>query len=188
MDGYQLTAVIFQSIAAFAWPIALIVIAAMFKNKLTDLLPNLRGKFKDVEFWFQRAEAEAKGLPAPAPQTDATSGVAEQFGRFDEIVKISPQAAMLELRALLDERVRAYASFNGVLRDRATATMRTIIRELESKKLIDSSTAALLNDLRSMGNTAAHTTEAFSINDAIRYKTLVGQVLRVIPDVPEMIA
>jgi hypothetical protein len=185
MDGYQLTAVIFQSIAAFAWPIALIVVAAMFQGKLTELLPNLRGKYKDVEFWFQRAEAEAKGLPAPAQQQVPTIDTVQQLDRFAEVAKISPQAAMLELRALIDERLRSYAEFNGLMRDGKGLSMLGIIKGLQNRKLIDSGTAALLQDLRTMGNTAAHTTETFSLSDAMRYKSLVQQVLQVIPQVPD---
>ena len=185
MNGYQLTAVIFQSIAAFAWPIAFIVVAAMFHGKLTELLPNLRGKYKDVEFWFQRAEAEAKGLPAPAQNQVPTIETIEQLDRFAQIAKISPQAAMLELRALLDERLRSFAEFNGVLRDGKVPSMLGVIKGLQNRNLIDSGTAALLQDLRTMGNAAAHTTETFSLSDAMRFKSLVEQVLRIIPRVPD---
>jgi hypothetical protein len=178
MDGYQLTAVIFQSIAAFAWPIALIIVAAMFRTKLAELLPNLRGKYKDVEFWFQKAEAEAEALtPTPQQFELAPAEVADQLERFDQIAKISPQAAMLELRALLDERLRSLAEAHGIEKGGRPPSMLGAIRGLQSRGVIDQPTAALLQDLRSMGNTAAHTTETFSLSDAIRYRRLVERVL-----------
>jgi hypothetical protein len=182
MDGYQLTAVIFQSIAAFAWPIALLIVAAMFRTKLAELLPNLRGKYKDVEFWFQfwfqKAEAEAKALtPSPQKFDLAPAEVVEQLERFDQIAKISPQAAMLELRALLDERLRSLAEAHGIEKGGRPPSMLGAIRGLQSRGVIDQPTAALLQDLRSMGNTAAHATDAFSLSDAIRYRRLVEQVL-----------
>ena len=184
MDGYDLTAVIFQSIAAFAWPIAFIAVAAMFKGKLAEMLPNLRGKYKDVEFWFQRAEAEAKNLPAPAQSQLPTAETVEQLERFDQIAKISPQAAMLELRALLEDRLRVIANFHAFEKGGRYASTLGWIKELHARKIIDSGTVALLQDLRVMGNTAAHTTETFSLDDAVRYKNLVEMVLRILPVVP----
>jgi hypothetical protein len=185
MDGYQLTAVIFQSVAAFAWPIAFIAVAAMFKQKLADMLPNLRGKYQDVEFWFQKAEAEAEGLPALAKRQAPTVETVEQLDRFAQIARISPQAAMLELRALLDDRLRSVANFHGLEKGERPVSILGAIKGLQAKKVIDSGTAVLLQDLRAMGNTAAHTTAAFSLSDATRYKSLVEQVLRVLPTVPE---
>jgi Domain of unknown function (DUF4145) len=178
MDGFQLTAVIFQSFAAFAWPIGLIVVAVMFKAKLGDLLPNLRGKYKDVEFFFQRVEAEAKALPA-APQLELQEAeVAEQLDRYTRVARISPQAAMLELRAVLDDRLRSLAEEHGIEKNGRPPSMLGAIKGLESKGIIDSGTVALLRDLRSMGDAAAHTVETFSLSDAIRYKKLVEQALR----------
>jgi len=185
MNGYQLTAVIFQSIAAFAWPIALIVIAAMFRGKFTEILPNLRGKYKDVEFWFERVEAEAESLPAPAQQQLPAPDTLERFDRFNEVVKISPQAAMLELRTLLDERLRAVADSMGLEKSGRPVSMLGAIKGLQANGVIDGETATLLRDLRVMGNTAAHTTETFRLSDALRYRSLVERVLRVLPAIPE---
>jgi hypothetical protein len=70
----------------------------------------LRLKHKDLEasFGLERAEQEAKLLPAPLDQ--AAEPTPEEKKRFDEIARLSPRAAIIELRATLDNAVRSLAT------------------------------------------------------------------------------
>ena len=56
MDGYQFIASIiqtlFQTLAAFAWPVAFFGAVWLFRKELTRLLPFLRFKYKDWEMSF----------------------------------------------------------------------------------------------------------------------------------------
>lgn len=178
MDGYQLTAVIFQCIAAFAWPIALIVVAAMFRKDLSSLLPALRGKLGETEFWFEKVEEEAKSLPQLPQSPEQATLTAQALNPYNELARISPQAAMLELRAFLDDRLRSLAAARGI--DQKDSIGR-IITTLQTEGVIDSQTAALLHNIRVMGNTAAHSMSAFSETDAHRYKGLVDTALKAVP-------
>lgn len=92
---------------------------------------------------------------------------------------------MLELRSLLEERLRAIANLHGLEKSGRPVSMLGAIKGLQTRNIIDSGTAALLQDLRAMGNAAAHTPDTFSLNDALRYKSLVEQVLEVLPAVPD---
>ena len=179
MDGYQLTAVIFQSIAAFAWPIAFIIVAAMFKGKLADLLPKLRLKRGDWEasFRLEKAEEEVAALP-PAPQGPPPSP--EERDRFDELVRLSPRGALLDARAELEEAVEKFAEVNGLAAwTRKGAPIQELVRGLRDGGVIDKHISAILDDLRAIGNRAAHTRAIpVSAEEARRFKKLSDDVIQ----------
>ena len=116
----------------------------------------MRGNTKEWEFWFAKAEAEAKALPPAGPQQNDLRELGEDLGRFSEIVKISPRAGMLELRRVLEERVKAVAEVHRIEKDGKPPSMLGAIKGLRERSAIDSATAELLLELRAMGNTAAH--------------------------------
>src|SRR5438270_2509576 len=105
MNGYALAAEIIKAIASLAWPAAFVAAVWLFREKLIELLPNLRVKHKDweVSFRLNEAEKEARSLPPVAPEALPTP---EETSRFDQIAKVSPRAAILEYRAQLEQVVR----------------------------------------------------------------------------------
>src|SRR6185312_8874221 len=96
MDGYQFTAAIFQSIVSLAWPAALVAAVWIFKDKITELLPLLRFKYKDfdVSFRLDEAEKEAEALPDQA----LSEPTPEEADKFALLVGISPRAAIMDRR------------------------------------------------------------------------------------------
>ena len=107
MDGYQFSASLFQSLTSLAWPAALIVCVWLFRAQLAGLLPNLKVKHKDWEISFRLNEAEkaAANLPAASDSQEPPPPTPEEKSRFYQIAKISPRAAILEMRATLDDGV-----------------------------------------------------------------------------------
>ena len=53
-----------------------------------------------------------------------------------------------------------------------------LIRLLRSNRLIDGNTSALLDDLRNIGNAAAHDLSDPTEIEAVRYKKLADQLIR----------
>jgi hypothetical protein len=175
MNGYALTAEIIKAIASLAWPAALVAAVWLFREKLIELLPNLRVKHKDweVSFRLKEAEKEAQSLPPVAPEALPTP---EESSRFDQIVKISPRAAILEYRAQLEQVVRDFAQSVGMVESKMPFA--SLVRELRKHELIDSHTSAILDDLRSVGNSAAHRTDnEFSLDEALRFRDLAERVI-----------
>jgi hypothetical protein len=181
MNGYGLIAVIIQSFASLGWPIAFVVAIWLLREKLVELLPKLHLKHKDWEVGFrlEKAEAEAAALPpAPVAPPEALP-TPEERSRFEQIARASPRAAMLELRAELEEVVRRCAERYGVATGTKPAPMINSIRKLRSLQVIDEHTSAILDDLRNVGNAAAHGGDSVRITeeDALRYRKLGDQVI-----------
>lgn len=181
VDGYTFAAEIVKAvtsmIAAFALPAALVVSVWLFKEKLATVLLMLRIRHKDWEasFRWDKAEAEAKKLPAASFDAD-TQPTPEERSRFDQIAKASPREAILEVGAQLEEAVRAYASAKGFAHYSRRYAL--LIRLLRSQKLIDTNTSALLDDLQNIGGAAAHNLSDPTEAEAIRYKKLADQLIR----------
>lgn len=179
MNGYGLLAVIVQAIASLAWPAAFVFAVWLFRRKLQELLPLFQVKHKEWEISFRLDQAEKEA--AELPQTDAKAQqpppTPEEQDRFNQLVDVSPRAAVLELRRELEDAVRN-AAFRLNLFGADRASMLSLTRGLRNTGKIDKHTSALLDDLRSIGNAAAHSsTEQFIKSDALRYRDLANQVI-----------
>ena len=176
MNAYGLAAVIIQSIAGLAWPAAFVLAVYLFREKLTELLPRLRVKHKDWEasFRLEQAEKEAAALP-PAPDQPADAApTPEEVDRFEQLVKASPRAAVLELRRDLENAVRMAAIAQNL--PTKNPSMLSDVRALRSKGLLTAEVSAILDDLRSVGNSAAHGDAEITESEARRFKKLVDEV------------
>jgi hypothetical protein len=183
MDGYQLIASLVQSVVSLAWPAAFVIGICMFRHKLNELLPLLRFKYKDVETSFRLGKAEEEQSKLPPPETPAPPPTPEEVDRFEDLAKHSPKAAVLELRSDVEEAVRCFAEAMGVQSGRVTrdgnAPLGLLIRELRKHDLIDSHTSAILDDLRAIGNGAAHRSDqVLTLQDARRYRHLADNIIQ----------
>lgn len=177
IDYYDLIASIFQSVASLGWPIAFVVVVGMFRKRIIELLPLLLVKHKDLEVSFRldQAEKEAELLPA-STQTPENRPTPEEISRFEQIAELSPRAAIVERRREIEEAVKHYAATRDI--DTSGRSYAQIIRVLRNSEFIDSNTSALLDDLRSVGNAAAHATERdFNKEDALRFGELADRVI-----------
>jgi hypothetical protein len=185
MNGYGLIAAIVQSIISLAWPAALVTIVWLFRTRLEDLLPKLQAKYKDFEISFrlEQAEKEAAALPPPStPPNPDLEPTPEERSRFEQIADISPRAAIMELRRELEEYLRSVAIESNITSStyQLPMSLASITRLLRNRNLIDQHTSALLDDLRVVGNTAAHGGDEtqFSKEDALRYRKLADELIR----------
>lgn len=183
MDGFQLTAALFESvtnlIGSFAWPAAFVVVVYMFRKKLVELLPLLNLKYKDAEanFRLDQAEKDAAALPPPEYTPDQQP-TPEEKSRFEQVAELSPRAAILEARFDIDDALRSLAVGANVTDGKSTQSTLTLTRVLRNSGVIEQNTSALLDDLRVIGNNAAHNSEVeYSVEDAIRYRKLADRVI-----------
>jgi Domain of unknown function (DUF4145) len=180
MNLYGLIASVVQSVASLAWPAAVVIAVWMFREKIGKLLPLIHVKHSNWEasFRLDEAEKEAAALPAPAQPVPEAIPTREETERFNQLVKISPRGAIVELRAELDEAVRNAAARFGMEKSGVGSSMVVAIRQLRNSNIIDGHTSAILDDLRNVGNTAVHSTSTdFTESDALRYKKLANQVI-----------
>jgi hypothetical protein len=177
MDGYQFIAALFQSLISLAWPAAIVVVVWLFRGKLVDLLPLARVKYKDLEFRFQEAEKEAAKLP-PIPDSPDTEPTPEEKSRFEQLAKLSPRGAILEVRADLEEAVRTFARTIGLIDDKVYRPYAALLRLMQRHELVDQNTSALLHDLRAIGNAAAHNQSDPTEDEALRFYALAEKLIR----------
>lgn len=178
MNGYQFIASLFRSFVSLAWPAALVVVAWLFRRQLGSLLPFLRLKYKDLDVSFRLNQAEKEALALPkAPEEPETVPTPEEERKFRQIAEVSPRAAVLEARLGLEEVLRSVAQATGEQPPR-TRSLLDLTRLLRSRGAIDEQTSALLDDLRVIGNTAAHDPDAaFSADDAIRFRVFANTAI-----------
>ncbi|MER8532101.1 DUF4145 domain-containing protein [Mesorhizobium sp. M1005] len=175
MNYLDFIAALFASITSLAWPAALVAAVWIFRGELRPLLPRLHLKHKDTEITFRLSEAEKTVEHLPRSNLEIPPPTPEEISRFEKIAQISPRAAILEIRAELDSAVYGLAESSGEPRKLPFGNM---IRLLRDHEILDSGTSALLDDLRVLGNRAAHeTSHDFSVDDARRYKAIADRVM-----------
>jgi hypothetical protein len=186
MDGYQFIAALVQSLVSLAWPAAFVIAVALFRGRLTQLLPFLRLKHKDTEVSFRldQAEQEIRQIPPPAPAALPVEPTPEEKTRFEQIADLSPRAAILEKRSDLEQTITRLAEPYFVQHAPGSGKSQSLleaIRVLRKQGIIDDKTSALLDDLRVIGNQAAHQPDEPSVNSkvtALRFGKLVDTVLQ----------
>jgi hypothetical protein len=179
MDGYQFIAALFHSLVSLAWPAAVFGSVWLFRDKLRALLPLLRMKYKefDVSFRLDEAEKEAAKIP-PTPPSPDLEPTPEERTRFEQLAKISPRAAIVEIRSELEEAVKGVLQRRGRFLDKPVTTL-AATRILRGEKVIDEATSALLDDLRVIGNDAVHNgNREFTMDEALRVRKLADQVIQ----------
>jgi hypothetical protein len=188
MDGYQFSAAIFQSLVSLAWPAALVICVLLFKERLQSLLPFLRLKHKDTEVSFRLEQAEKESaeiaqtdLEPPSPDLLPTP---EEKSRFEKVAEHSPRAAILEKRAELEQAMRSIATSFWSGTTTSSPSPRAIsltqaLRILRNQGIIDERTSALLDDLRTIGNQAAHSSDGseFTKEAALRFGKLADSAV-----------
>jgi hypothetical protein len=184
MDGYQFAAAIIQSIVSLAWPAAFIGAVWLFRGRLTELLPLLKLKHKETEISFrlEQAEKEAGEIQQP-PARPETEPTPEEKTRFERVVEHSPRAAILEKRAELEEAVRTAAEpYKSEVSYKARVLpLNVAIRLLRKHHIIDEKVSGVLDDLRTMGNQAQHSTNTeFTKEEALRFGRLAENTIGLI--------
>lgn len=175
MNGYDLTASLYASTVKLAWPAVAAFAIWIFRKNLKKLLPFLHLKHgeTEIDFRLDKAEKEADLLPpdkGPAPTP-------EEIDRFEEVARLSPRAAMLELRATVETALRSAAERLDIA-DAGRLSFPFLMRRLRAEKLLDPHTSALLDDLRVVGNRAAHDeTLELSTDEVLRFKRLSDKVV-----------
>jgi hypothetical protein len=111
------------------------------------LMPHLRLKYKDldVSFRLDKAEEAASQLPPAAQASDQPTP--EERSRFEQLARISPRAAILEMRSDLEEALRSPYRMSDPVNAYNGANLQVMIRALRKNSYIDEKTAGILDDL-----------------------------------------
>lgn len=179
MEGYEFIVSIVQSIVARAWRALGATAVRMFRGKIPELLPRSRLKSRDldVSFRLDQAEQAAAELKTVEPHL-VPERTRQEKEKFVELVELSPRAAILDRGRELENAVESFAQSLGMFPSRMSGLL-DLTRELRNNELIDRATAALLDDLRAVRNSAAQAREIdISARQALRFAALTDTAIR----------
>ena len=102
-----------------------------------------------------------------------------QEDRFRRLARISPRAAIVEMRSELEQAMLDFASRHHLnettsgLSPKRMNSILTLTRLFRARDLISPEVSALLDDVRAIGNSAVHSRgEDFTFEDAERFRKL----------------
>lgn len=178
MNGLQFTA---SLVASLAWPVAVVVIALVFRAQLRQLLsrPLRRVRAGPVEMEFDRLLSEVEVAVQPVPATTrVTQPGGVEVESLESLAATSPIAAVLDAHALVEQdlrdRVRAADPGSGDTR----IPMGALIRRAQDLGVITPETAQAVQGITVMRNLAARgRVSEVSEERARDYLALVGAVL-----------
>lgn len=186
MDLYQFIAALAESVVKLGWPAAVFGIFLMFKGRLTELLPLLRFKYKDLDIAFserlESAERAAAALPAAAePRQAELQPTPEEVIRFRRLAELSPRAAILDTWSEVEQVLRNVAGATQVAtvgKGRVLSPLQ-LLRELRNKSVLDGSLSALLDDLRALRNAAVNGdgNKVVSAEEALQFRALAEEAI-----------
>ena len=84
---------------------------------------------------------------------------------------------LFEMRVNLEEAVRSFAQAIGMRTSSSYVNYASLIRNLRQNELIDANTSALLDDLRAIGNAAAHNQSDPTEQDALRFRDMAERLI-----------
>ncbi|MDP3908974.1 MAG: DUF4145 domain-containing protein [Gemmatimonadales bacterium] len=170
-------------IDALAWPATITFMAFLFRAELRRAFGRLSSlKYKDLEAKFERQLNEAE-LKAGQVQAEASVLISlpEEVEREQQLLRladISPRAAIMESWIAVEQAVLQLAERKGLPLRRGAADSRTM-RDLLQRRVLDDKTFALVNQLRSLRNQAAHAPEFLLDSlEATRYANLALSLSR----------
>ncbi len=171
---------IIELLKAVAWPVAAVVIAALFR-KMLPLVRQL--KYRDFEVNFERQIKAVESLAEKSlPNTDETG---RRFGMdtvarddFIQTATTNPTAAVILAWADVERSLLDAAMRNNLLRANESATQNPVFiaRALELKGRMDHFTGAIFSALREVRNLAAHATgRQITTSEAIEFGNLADR-------------
>jgi hypothetical protein len=171
-----------ELVNALAWPAALVALVVMLRKPLSDLIPLLqRLKYKDLELEFGRAIEEVKEeVQAQLPSAPATRALpAGASAVLVKLADMSPRAAIIEAWRQIEEELIAAAQRKGLdLPSRPAILPVYVLRLMHEKGFVDSDKVAIINELRSLRNSAAHAPDfALSKESALEYAEVAARLV-----------
>ena len=158
-------------ITTLIWPTTIIILIILFRTQLGDLVPLIKKlKYKDFELEFEKTLTKAKkdaGKLGDMPKS------AESI--FDEVditnlAQISPRSVVIEAWLLVEQATMDIIYKQSADAPKALNSHLKIMNKLRQDKRIDSEVIHLLNELRMLRNSAAHSQDfAISPDLAIEY-------------------
>lgn len=161
---------------ALAWPLAIVIIAIMFRRPLVRIFQKIRKlSYGDtsIEFEIEKAEEQLQdAIPQQLPEVDRPA----IDTRFEQLLKISPEAAVTDAWKPIESELRRISDGLGYDEKRSLRAL-SVLSRLVQQNLIRPEVADLVNELRNIRNLAAHSADV-SPDTALRFYDMSAKVLK----------
>lgn len=163
-----------ELVKASAWPIAIVLLALVFRANLAALLGRIRkGKFGEAELEFAETVKDV-GRQSPTPPALIAF-------RSSVLLTNNPRTAILDAWQQVEDTTKRLALQLGLPEPYFTSRPTVLIREIANRKALTQSQVDLFKDLRLLRNEAAQPTDfSPSIESALRYVQLADELQGVI--------
>ena len=168
-------------VGSLAWPVAAVIIAAIFHKQIAGLLSKVRRLnwgdasielAEQLDMVEDRARVIEAEVALPAPMHEEAEVPDD---RFQALLTISPSAAILDAWKPVERRLATLGKEHFGAGTKYTPTHK-IAERLSAMGVLMSSVVGMVDDLRNIRNEASHSREV-SVTDAIRFQQLASQVM-----------
>ena len=169
---------------ALAWPIVVVFLFLVLRKQISGLLSELRHlKYKDIEADFGKKiesisiEADKAGLPPVSEKVEIEPEKEYVLPdlRFKQIANSLPRAAIIETWIDIESALRDLARRHKI---DANVVTSFLVRALLLGGLLSAADMKILNDLRSLRNTAVHKERLnLTSEDAMAYRNIALRII-----------
>lgn len=182
-DVVEVTKLITSAVVALAWPVVFLTIAFLFRPYIAEIIGRATGiEWGNLRVAFERrlenAEQRAETIP------DMEEGeAAVQITPADE--SLPPDYLVIDYWRRIEAELLRISQLSGISPTRGSSAL-YMTRVLRRNGVIDSSTSALLDDLRALRNAAVHSRgeTVITVDQARRFRTLAELVLATLQRLP----
>jgi len=159
-----------ELVKASAWPIAVVLLALVFRAHLASLLGRIRkGKFGEAELEFAET---VKDVGRQSPTLHSLTAF-----RSSVLLANNPRTAILDAWQQVEDTTKLLAQGLGLSELYFTSRPVVLIREIERRQVLTQSQVDLFKDLRLLRNEAAQSADfSPSIESALRYVQLAVEL------------
>jgi hypothetical protein len=146
-----------EFISSVAWPVAVLVIALLFRRPIIDALGSPRGALSAGPFrleWQRRAAEVEADLGQPTSIAEGRVGGAA--GRLEEIAAVSPVGAVVESFGQIEKALRTALEERGIEGPQRNWSVRRLAEVAQEQGVITAETKDAIDGLSVMRNLAAH--------------------------------
>ncbi len=161
---------IVNAIEVLAWPVIVLIVAALFRQPIIELIPavrRLRYKEFEVEFGRELLETQQRAAVTGPERAQFPPTGMETLARLRRVAAVAPSAAVLEAWREVEAAAADAASNYGLT---ATGGSWELFFGLRNQKVLDSTQVETLEALRKLRNKVAHARDGEVTEDqALRY-------------------
>jgi hypothetical protein len=173
---------------SLAWPVAAVIIAIVFRIQIAGLLKRIKeASWGDTKVSFadelDKIEKDALSIDLLPDAQGVQNALATQpiDNRFQALVAISPNAAIMDSWRGIEKSIRELASTHNLSENLGDMRVDQLALGLKSKGHLTVAAMKTISEMRKLRNRAAHNDE-ITVTDALRFDELAQRMQKFLED------